>query len=406
MNLSSLSAIAALVISGLLTLSNPVAAQSEPVLSAEIKETAASLRDSAMEGTRAYEILESLTTEVGPRLAGTEAEARARAWGEVKFKALGFDSVRTETFEMDGWERRAESAVVTAPYPQPLAVTALGGSVSTPEGGIEAEIVAFKDFAALASSDADLTGKIAYIANRMERGITGRGYGMAGVARRAGAIEAGKRGASALIIRSIGTDDHRNPHTGSMSYAEDVARIPAAAISNPDADQIDRMVVRGAPVRVRLNLQTSHPGTVTSGNVIGEITGRDAPHEVVLIACHLDSWDLGTGAIDDGSGCAIVMEAARRISELPQRPRRTIRVVLFGAEERGLIGARAYLKAHKDTDLKDHILVTESDFGADRVWMLSPGVSAEALPVMQQVGDFSHHCTSSWVRTPATVAPM
>jgi len=183
----------------------------------------------------------------------------------------------------------------------------------------------------------------------------------------------------AAVIRSVGTDhDRRNPHTGNMRYQDGVKQVPAAALSNPDADQLSRAIkiADKKPVTMRLNISTATKDKVTSGNVIGEIPGES--DELIVVGGHLDSWDLGTGAIDDGAGVAITMEAARLVGELRGKPKRTIRVILWGAEEVGLLGARAYAEAHKD-ELDKHIVAAESDFGAGRIWQLQTAFGEKSL---------------------------
>ncbi len=324
---------------------------------------ARALMETALAGTQGYDITESLTTEVGPRLAGTEAEARARDWAVAKFKDIGLENVRIEPFSIPGWERGQETASITAPFPQALSITSLGYSVATPNEGIEAEVIYFSELDALQATTEDLTGKIAFISGKMEKAPDGAGYGPAGIKRRIGASEAAKHGAAAVLIRSVGTDSHRFPHTGGMRYAPDVPKIPIAALSAPDADQLERVFKRGEKVRVKMTLTPKDTGEKPSGNVIGEIVGTEAPEEIVLISGHLDSWDLGTGAIDDGAGIGISAGAAQVIIDSGMRPKRTIRVVAYGAEEIGLLGGFAYRDKHK-SDLPNHMMATESDFGA------------------------------------------
>ncbi len=325
----------------------------------------AALRDAALKDDLAYEITEGLTTEVGPRLAGTEAEARARAWSLKKLAALGFKNVRNEPFQMKTWVRGAETLEVLAPFPQPLHLTALGNSGATSAKGLEAEIVYFTDLAALnAAPDGSLKGKIAFVSHGMTRTQDGSQYGAFGAARRSGPTVAARKGAAAILIRSIGTDYHRNPHTGVTNFADGVTPIPAAALSLPDAEQLERIVKRGQPVKVKLTLTPRQIGTTESGNVIAEVPGSDPTAGMVVVACHLDSWDLGTGAFDDATGCGIVAAAAKRIMDAGT-PRRTIRILWAGAEEVGVFGGKAYFDAHKD---ENHVLAAESDFGADRIW--------------------------------------
>lgn len=357
-------------------------ADSEPLVDTRVIDSAREMRDLAREGTEAYTWLESLTTEVGPRLAGSTQEARARDWAVEKLSSLGFDNVRIEPFSISGWERGVEVAEVLAPYPQPLVVTTLGGSVATPTEGISGRVMGFATLAELESlPDNSLGGDIVYVGHAMRSTQDGSHYGYFGRLRREGASIAAAKGASALLIRSIGTDSHRMPHTGSMTYAAGIKQIPAAALSNPDADQIERMLSRQEPISVRLTLQPKFTGEVESGNVIADITGSELPDEMVVIGGHLDSWDLGTGAIDDGAGVAITLEAARMILASGQRPKRTIRLILWGAEEVGLLGGKAYVERHRSR-LRDHVMGTESDFGAGKIWQITSRVSAEAEPLV------------------------
>lgn len=347
------------------------------------------LRDRAMAGSQAWSVVESLTTEVGPRLAGTPADARAVAWAKAKFTAMGFDKVYLEPVTFPVWLRHREAAEVVSPFPQRLVVTALGGSVGTGDKPLEAEVVEFSDLAALINApEGSLAGKIAYVSNRMVRFKDGRGYGPAVGARSNGAVEAAKKGALAIVIRSIGTSSDRFAHTGTMRYLPEVPRIPAAALSNPDADLLSHMVARGQPVRLRLDISAETIGDYTSHNVIGEITGRELPGEVVTLGGHLDSWDLGTGAIDDGAGVAITAAAGALIGELERAPRRTVRVIAYANEEQGLYGGKAYAEARAAAgQVPAHQLGAESDFGAGRVYALRAGVDAAAWPVIAAIGE-------------------
>jgi len=365
----------------------------DTALSASDLATAARLRDQANGGSAAWDLVESLTTEVGPRMAGSDSDPRAVAWAVATLQSLGFDRVWTEPVTFPNWRRERETARVVSPYPQPLHVTALGGSVGTGAGVIEAQVVEFADLAALGAAPAhSLEGKIAYISYRMARARDGSGYGPAVAARVGGASEAARKGALALLIRSIGTDHDRLPHTGLMQYAEPDAtataplpQIPAAALSNPDADLLSNMLRRGQPVRLSLDLAVGPGAEATSYNVIGEITGSEHPEQVVVIGGHLDSWDLGTGAIDDGAGVAITMAAGALIGALPTPPKRSIRVIAFANEERGLFGGKAYAKRYA-AQLANHVLGAESDFGAGRIYALRAGVAEAARPLIAQIG--------------------
>ncbi|CAM5257254.1 Carboxypeptidase Q OS=Rhodanobacter lindaniclasticus OX=75310 GN=B1991_11370 PE=4 SV=1 [Rhodanobacter lindaniclasticus] len=293
-------------------------------------------------------VVTSLTTEVGPRLAGSDADLRARQWALAKFKALGFDKVYSEPVTFPLWQRRSESGAIVAPFPQPLVLTALGYSPATPKGGLTAQVVKFSSLDALKAADpASVKGRIVYVDYRMHRQKDGHDYGMGSAVRTGGAVIAAAKGAAGYLLRSAGTDAHqRIAHTGVTGFRDPAKAIPAAALSNPDADQLDRVLAYGKPVTVRMDLDCGIIGEYTGANVIGEITGRKHPDQVVAIGGHLDSWDPGTGAIDDGAGIAITMAAAKLIGDLPQRPDRTIRVIAFANEEMGLWGSRAYAQKH------------------------------------------------------------
>jgi carboxypeptidase Q len=340
------------------------------------------LRDAALDDTIAWDIVEGLTTEVGPRLAGTEAEARARDWAVKRLKALGFANVHIETYDMPVWRRGVETAEVIAPFPQTLAVTALGNSVATPTQGLTAEIVGFDGIEALKAADpAAVRGKIVFVNHAMAVQQDGGSYGQIGVIRRLGPSIAAQKGAAAIVIRSIGTDRHRLPHTGVQNWDAGVQPIPAAALSVPDAEQLARILARGKPVTLHLTIGAGPAGIAQSGNVVAEVPGRDPGAGIVLVGGHLDSWDLGTGAIDDGAGVAITAAAAKRVMDAG-RPLRTIRVVWFGAEEVGGLGGEAYAKAHAR---EKHVLVGESDSGADRVWRLATSSGSPASPLIDRL---------------------
>lgn len=323
------------------------------------------IREAALKDDVAWNFTEGLTTEVGPRPAGTPQEARARDWAVAKLKALGFSNVRAEPYTMPVWVRGQDEARILSPFPQNLVLAALGNSGSTSDKGIEGEIIYFPSIDALeAASAASLKGKIAFVDHGMGATQDGSSYGYYGAARRQGPSIASKKGAIAILIRSIGTDHHRVPHTGVQMWADGATPIPAAALSVPDAEQLVRVVERGQPVKVHLTLTSKMLKDQPSGNVVAEIPGSDPAAGVVVAACHLDSWDQGTGAIDDATGCGIAAASALQVAKAGQ-PRRTIRVLMAGAEEVGGDGARAYFKAH---GTERHALAMESDFGADRVW--------------------------------------
>jgi Zn-dependent M28 family amino/carboxypeptidase len=283
---------------------------------------------------------------------------------------------------MPAWVRGAETAKLTAPYQQNLAITALGNSVPTPAEGIEGELVYFPTLDALKAAPAgSLAGKIAFIDHAMRATMDGSGYGPFGNVRRQGPSIAASKGAIAVVIRSAGTDSHRNPHAGATNFAKDVKAVPAGAVSNPDADLIARIAGRGKPMRVKLALTGRPADKMPSGNVIGELPGRDPSLPPILLACHLDSWDLGTGAIDDGAGCAIITAAALR-AQAQDKTLRTIRVLWAGGEELGGFGGDAYGDRHAK---EPHALAMESDFGADKVWRVQFNFAPESKAVQDRI---------------------
>ncbi|MEO7365056.1 MAG: M28 family peptidase [Sphingomicrobium sp.] len=358
----------------LVATASPLAAQSLPTPTPApsgtpkylptVPQAVAEIRDAALADHYAWDIVEGLTTEVGQRMGGTEAEARARAWAVARLTAMGFANVHVEGFAMPVWTRGPETAEILAPFPQKLAVAAFGNSASTGPQGITGTIIAFDSLADLiAAPDAAVRGKIVFVSHAMPRTQDGSGYGFFGGPRRQGPSIASRKGAIGIVVRSIGTDHHRNPHAGGQQFETGVAPIPAGALALPDAEQLQRILKRGHPVTMHLTLVSSvRPGE--SGNVIAEVPGRDPSAPILLVGGHLDSWDLGTGAIDDGAGVAIATAAAKRIMDAG-RPLRTIRVVWFGSEEMGLYGGMFYKDVH---GREAHYSIAESDFGADRIW--------------------------------------
>jgi carboxypeptidase Q len=340
------------------------------------------LRDAALADREAYALVESLTTEVGARPAGSPQDAKAVQWAVTQARRLGLANVSAQAVPSRVWQRGPAQARLTTPTQQPLVMTALGNSVGTGERGIEAEIAYYADLEALKADASERPrGRIVFIDQKTERTKDGRGYGLAVLARLNGAVEAARRGALAVAIRSIGTDRDRIAHTGAMRYEPQVAQIPAFAVSVPDADLIARLAARGA-VKMQFSLQSQAGVEATSHNVIAEVPGTDLAHEIVLIGAHLDTWDVGQGAVDDGAGVGIALAAARQLQQAKLRPRRTVRVVLFANEENGFDGATAYGERHKDVV---HQLIGESDFGAGKIWRLRSRVRADALPVVDEI---------------------
>lgn len=336
----------------------------------------------ASQGGLAFELVRSLTTEVGARSLGSPGDLPAVAWGERKLKELGFSNVRREEVVVPNvWHRISDRAELVGVTRQNLRVTALGGSPATPANGIEADVVRFPTLAALeAASPGSLTGKIAFVDVHTRRTKDGAGYGEAVTMRTRSAPLASARGAVAVVIRSVGTDSHRFPHTGTASWQQDVPTIPIAALSNPDADQLGRALERGS-AKLFLDLKSS-TSAATTFNIIGEIPGDGSSDEIVLMGGHLDSWDLGTGAIDDGAGLGITVSAAKAIAERG-KTKRTIRVVMFAGEEIGIKGAIAYAEAHK-AELPKHVAAMEADFGAGPIYRVTPDAGYPA-PLQQSL---------------------
>ena len=351
--------------------------------------TAVLLRDSAMKSSDAYPIVESLVNSVGHRMAGTPNDAKGRAWAIAKFKTLGFDRVYTQAVRFPVWERGFENAAIVKPKAQALTITALGGSIGTAKGGVRGKVVSFADTAELEKAAAgSLKGKIAYVANRMLRAKDGSGYGVAVIARVQGASFAARAGAKAVLIRSIGTDENtKTPHAGNMRYDNTLTRIPAAALASADADALEALLALGKTVEVRIELSSRvRKDEYVSANVIGEIVGSEHPEEVVAIGGHLDSWDLGVGAIDNGAGVAITMAAGALIGKLKDPPKRTIRVIAFANEEQGVFGGKEYARlAIDEGQIPVHIIAAESDFGAGRIYRLNSRVKAGAIALIDEM---------------------
>ncbi len=338
---------------------------------------AAKIRDATLGSSKALDHVTSLVDQVGPRVSGSEASPRAVAWGVAKMKELGLSNVHTEALKEPHWIRGEETADIVAPSPHKLMVTALGGSVATPERGVTAEVVEVESIEALAAlPDAAVQGKIVFFHVVMDKTRDGSGYGRAVGARTAGPSAAAKKGAVATVVRTVGTGDDRVPHTGALSYVEGVAKIPGAALSIADAELLHRLDAEGT-VKLHLTLLTRELPPVEGANVIGEIPGASAPNEIIVLGAHLDSWELGEGALDDGAGCGIVLEVGRQIALFPSKPKRTVRIVLFANEENGIAGAKAYAKAH-EAELPNHYAGIEADLGDGRVYEVTLRGGAEA----------------------------
>jgi len=331
----------------------------------------------AIERSKAYETLSYLTDEIGPRLSGSKNAALAVDYTARRFREWGID-VRTEPVTVPHWVRGKESATLVSHNDQQLILTALGGSVATAAAGITADVVEISSYAELSPA---VKGKIVAYNNPMDMDLVRarrsfEAYRKAVEFRGTGASRAAQFGALAVVIRSVASASLRTPHTGSVRYDAKQPKIPAAALTVEDSLLIHRLVARGDRVRMHLVLTPRDLPPVESANVIAEIRGSGKPEEVVVIGGHLDSWDLGTGAIDDGSGVAMVMDAMRVYHDLGLRPKRTIRCVLFMNEENGLAGGRAYFANHKT---ETHVAAIESDAGGAAPTGFITTMSGDAL---------------------------
>ncbi len=307
----------------------------------------------------AWNRLAELTDTIGNRLSGSPQLDRAIAWAVTEMKRDGLDNVHTEKVMVPKWIRGSESAEVVSPSRQPLAMLGLGDSVGTPRDGIEAVVVVVHGFEELEAHAADLRGRIVLL------NVAFTNYAETSRYRRAGASRAARYGAVAVLVRSIGPDGLRLPHTGALDYAAGVPRIPAAALSAEDADLVERMTMRGGKVVIRLKMEAHTEPDAESANVVGELRGREQPDEIVVVSGHIDSWDVGAGATDDGGGCVVSWEALRIMKKLGLRPRRTVRVVLWTNEENGGRGGLAYRDQHR-AELPKHVAMIEADNGVFR----------------------------------------
>lgn len=317
-------------------------------------QVAAQLLGAALHSDEAYEELRWLTTHVGHRLSGSPQLDLAIAWGEREMAADGL-SVSLEPVDVPRWVRGHQHAEVTGPHARHLEILTLGGSDPTPEGGITAEVLVVGSFEELNERAAEAVGKIVVY------DVPFTSYGETVQHRTRGAVEAARVGGVAALVRSVTPVSLSTPHTGAMHYDDEVPKIPAAAITLEAASWLHRLQEDGTAATVHLELGPEDHGLAPSNNVVGELRGRSLPDEVIVLGCHLDSWDVGEGAQDDGAGCVTVMQAGALLASLPVGPRRTVRVVLFTNEENGLGGGRAYAEAHKGERI---FAAVEDDTGA------------------------------------------
>ena len=361
-----------------------------PKLIAEMKQ----LHNAALSSDYAYVQLAHLCNNIGPRLSGSPQAQQAVQYVAAEMRRLGLE-VRLEKVMVPHWVRGQESAELvrfTGQAPQTtqkIVLTALGGSVATPDEGLTAEVVVVDSFEHLASLGREkIAGRIVLFNARFDKQMAAQGfaddaYGQAVAYRGAGPSAAARLGAVASLVRSVGGADYRLPHTGAFGYAGDAPKIPAAAVTAEDADLIAYLTNQG-PVRVHLTLTPRTLPDVESYNVIADLKGSEHPEQVIIVSGHLDSWDLGTGAIDDGAGVAVAMQAAQLITRLGLRPKRTIRVIAWMNEENGLMGGRTYAENHK-AEFANHVAAIESDLGAGHPVGFSAHVNARALAMLRPI---------------------
>ncbi len=348
------------------------------------------LQQAALASDYAYRQVAHLANNIGPRLAGSTQAAKAVDYVASELKALGCE-VQLEKAMVPHWVRGEETAALVQ-FPgqapgttQKIVLCALGDSVATPPNGIEAEVLIARNFDELKSMPRErVAGKIVLFNYPFDKqmaaeGRGGEAYGEAVVYRSDGPSAAARQGAIACLIRSVGGADYRLPHTGQTDYANDAPKIPAGAVTAEDADLIADLVRQG-PVRMKLVLTPQTLPDVESANVIGDIKGSEHPEQVLVVSGHLDSWDLGTGALDDGAGVAVSMETANLIQKLHLKPKRTIRVIAWMNEENGLAGSKQYAKDH-EKEWTNHFAAMETDGGADH----SIGINIKAKPEVKKI---------------------
>ena len=386
-----------------------------PQLLRELKQ----IQEAALTSDYAYKQTAYLSNNIGPRLSGSRQAARAVEYVADELRRLGLE-VRLEKLMVPHWVRGVETGELVefpgqAPQTtQKIVLTALGGSVATPAAGLTAEVVVVNNFAELQAMGRDrVAGKIVLFNVNFDRQMAAQGYGgdaygqVAGY-RVTGASAAARQGAVAALVRSIGGSQHRLAHTGAMRYAQDAPRIPSGAVSSEDADLIAGLVKEGK-VRLRLTMTPQQLPDAVSYNVVADLKGSDQPEQVVIVSGHLDSWDLGTGAIDDAAGVAVAMQTAQLLKQLNLRPKRTIRVIAWMNEENGLVGGRTYAEMHA-AELANHYAAIESDRGAGHPLGFEARVNPNVLPMLAPVSEILRSQGAGLIRrtegTEADISPM
>ena len=332
----------------------------EGPISSHYGETAKRLIEAATTDPHSLDRLEFLCDRIGNRLSGSSSLDRAVAWGFEEMKRAGLENVRAQSVKVPHWVRGEESLTAISPLDRNLPILGLGNSVGTPAQGITANVVVVSNFEELSAlGAAKVRGNIVLFDAPFQ------GYGRTVTYRVSGPSRAAALGAVAVLVRSITPISLRTPHTGTLVYLADSPQIPAAAVTIEDAEWMHRLALRGNSVKVRLKMSAHFEPDATSANLIGDIPGSEKPEEIVVMGGHIDSWDVGQGAQDDGSGIMVSLEAAGLIKRLGLKPRRTIRVVFWVNEENGGAGGRAYRSMLGDSVLK-HVAAIEMDGGAEK----------------------------------------
>lgn len=376
---------------------SPPVEPARPIAVEDYRETVDLILRSSLSQGQAYTRLAGLCAEAPHRLSGTPGAARAVAWMKAEMEREGFENVRLEDCMVPHWERGDIEELVLldeagAPTDLALPILALGGSIATPEAGLTAGVIEVRDFEELAARADEALGKIVFFNRPMDPELfsTGSAYGGAVNQRSRGAIEAAKAGGIAAVVRSMTTRLDDFPHTGAMHYADDVERVPTVAVSTLGANRLSELIAAGAAPQLRLKLACQWFEDAPSHNVVGELVGSEFPDEVIVVGGHLDGWDVGQGAHDDGGGCCQAFEVVRLLKALDLRPRRTIRVVLFMNEESGTRGARAYHDTHEG-EMPDHILALESDSGSFSPRGFTGNANPEALVILREIVALMEH---------------
>lgn len=360
-----------------------LAAQPAGDLTEQYNDAATKLIDAALVDQGGMEKLAYLCDRIGNRLSGSPSLDKAIAWAAAQMKADGLVNVFTPRVKVPHWVRGNESAALVTPVAKPLNILGLGGSVATPKKGITADVVTVSSFEELEKKGrAGIEGKIVLF------NVPYEGYGRTVVYRMSGPSRAARLGAVAALVRSVTPVSQQTPHTGALEYSDGVPKIPAAAVTIEDALLIQRLQDAGNPVSVHLEMEARTLPDAESANVVGEIPGREKPDEVVVIGGHIDSWDVGAGAQDDGTGIITALEAAHLIHQLGLHPRRTLRVVFWTNEENGGAGGVAY-REWVGTMVRNHVAAIEMDGGAEKpagFGVSTPGDSLAALNRVREIG--------------------